>query len=353
MSSHLRHCPKHRKPLPCSHCALAAKPAQAPVAVMDPEPTSAVETPFSPKKRGRPPKYGVAMTPAERKAASRLNQEQKQQDAERRNLISSLMKIFTRQELRIVDDPKRRDKVEERRNTARQQQRVYLADLNQLSVKELRLAIEGKKTPDTRGRLHGERSGEDKRSMGQSEIEQIIAAQQHDSSLFDGPDVEQDPLLAAGFKVRLEGAAPDSDEDPNSDAGDVRSGSAKPEHEPTTNEKWKHKAINSVIRKMVYDSKLLGARCLFCNEIFLTEIGADNHLEEQYAKGERDMERHQEHMVAIAALNSSASMPGGGIWTTAEPAGMPYQHYKMVNHEIELVRRAKRKRNFVTQPVKD
>ena len=36
MSSHLRHCPKHRKPLPCPHCALVAKPA--PVAVADPEP---------------------------------------------------------------------------------------------------------------------------------------------------------------------------------------------------------------------------------------------------------------------------------------------------------------------------
>lgn len=36
MSSHLRHCPKHRKPLPCSHCALATKPVQTAVAVMDP-----------------------------------------------------------------------------------------------------------------------------------------------------------------------------------------------------------------------------------------------------------------------------------------------------------------------------
>jgi|SRR5579859_2373217 len=32
MSGHLRHCPRHRKPLPCAHCALAAKPA-----VMEPE----------------------------------------------------------------------------------------------------------------------------------------------------------------------------------------------------------------------------------------------------------------------------------------------------------------------------
>ena len=36
MSSHFRHCPKHRKPLPCPHCALVAK--SAPVAVADPEP---------------------------------------------------------------------------------------------------------------------------------------------------------------------------------------------------------------------------------------------------------------------------------------------------------------------------
>ena len=28
-SAHLRHCPKHRKPLPCPHCELAAKPGQS------------------------------------------------------------------------------------------------------------------------------------------------------------------------------------------------------------------------------------------------------------------------------------------------------------------------------------
>jgi hypothetical protein len=47
MSNHLRHCPKHRKPLPCVHCALTAKPAQAPspVAVAVLEPESALVTP--------------------------------------------------------------------------------------------------------------------------------------------------------------------------------------------------------------------------------------------------------------------------------------------------------------------
>src|SRR5258708_36165164 len=50
MSNHLRHCPKHKKPLPCAHCALAAKPAQVPaVAVMElePEPEILPEPPKS------------------------------------------------------------------------------------------------------------------------------------------------------------------------------------------------------------------------------------------------------------------------------------------------------------------
>jgi len=51
MSSHLRHCPKHRKPLPCPHCALTAKPAPVAVAAI-PEPMPVVETPVQ-KKRGR------------------------------------------------------------------------------------------------------------------------------------------------------------------------------------------------------------------------------------------------------------------------------------------------------------
>jgi hypothetical protein len=43
VSSHLRHCPKHGKPLPCPHCVLAAKPAQASaVAVLEPEPVVSV-----------------------------------------------------------------------------------------------------------------------------------------------------------------------------------------------------------------------------------------------------------------------------------------------------------------------
>src|ERR1700740_2229061 len=48
--NHFRHCPKHRLPLPCRHCALA--PGPSPVVVAPERP---VET--QPKKRGRRPKY--------------------------------------------------------------------------------------------------------------------------------------------------------------------------------------------------------------------------------------------------------------------------------------------------------
>src|SRR5437588_8393698 len=47
MSTHLRHCSKHRKPLPCSHCALTVKPAQvpAPEIVAESAPVTAVKVP--------------------------------------------------------------------------------------------------------------------------------------------------------------------------------------------------------------------------------------------------------------------------------------------------------------------
>ena len=57
MSTHLRHCPKHRKLLPCSHCAMiAATPKPAERATGEPVKRS----------RGRPAKYG---SEEDRKAA--------------------------------------------------------------------------------------------------------------------------------------------------------------------------------------------------------------------------------------------------------------------------------------------
>jgi hypothetical protein len=119
MSSHLRHCPKHRKPLPCAHCALTAKPAPAAVSVAEPDASPApAATVEATKKRGRPKKED-ALTPVERKRAQRNRQ--------------------------AVDQA--------------------LAD-----------------NKDGKGRLHNERSGEANRKFGMSEIERIVAATERDEN---------------------------------------------------------------------------------------------------------------------------------------------------------------------------
>src|SRR6267378_212145 len=97
--------------------------------------------PTAPAKRpGRPPKYGVAMTLAERKAESRANQKTKLEDRERRTLIAKLMKIYRQQQSSIVHDSLRPKAVEERQRSARAQQRQYLAELERLSLPELQVA---------------------------------------------------------------------------------------------------------------------------------------------------------------------------------------------------------------------
>jgi hypothetical protein len=342
MSNHLRHCPKHRKPLPCSHCALAAKPARAPEIVVE---IVAEQPLLVPKKRGRPPKHGTAMTPAERKTVSRANQKTKQDDTERRTIIVKLMKIYDRQAMDVIvigHDSDAIKRAEDRKEIDRGQKRLYLEQLKTLSLDELQLAIEGKQTPDTHGRLHNERSGEDKREHGQSEIEQILATKQHDSSLFE--DEDQDPHMAAGFRRAPIGSGADQFEAEDSmvDSADVRIGSAKPEHESTAGEKWIQKAIKNIVAKMNFEPD--GARCPFCFQVFLTSGSAEYHLDDQYALGEKDMERHLEHRYLIAVMNSHPSMPGGGVSTFMEPLTAPYVHYKLINEEIEVVRKQARKK---------
>ena len=352
-------CPIHKRPFVrgiCGPCRIESrqKPAQAP---LNPRAVAVRESEIIPVKRGsgRPPILGTAMTPAERKALSRANQKTKLEDAERRKIVAELMNIYRRQQADIVEGKDKKATLE-RRGAARVQERQYLNNLLELPLEKLKLALETQKqTPDSHGRLHNERSGEDKRKHGQSEMERLLAARQSVSSNFViNDDMETIKLMSAGSKVKPEGAGPDSfEEDLTLDAADttVRSGSAKPEHEPTATENWKQRAIESIISKMIFNSELSGAKCLFCNEVFLVEVGAENHLEEQHAKGKKDLERHQEHTAAIAELNSHPSMPGTGMWVDAEPRGLAYQHYKAINLEMESVRkqsRKKRKKNFVT-----
>jgi hypothetical protein len=115
-----------------------------------------------PKKRGRPPKHGTAMTDAKRKAQSRAGQQSAEIETERQNIIKQLMKIYDRQASSVLfvgPDGKRIAGADHRIAQDAAQQRAYLDGLEQLSLEDLKLALEGKSTPDSRGTLPGESSG--------------------------------------------------------------------------------------------------------------------------------------------------------------------------------------------------
>lgn len=323
-----------------AHLSTQAPPPA--VAVLEPEhPPVLMES--IPKKPGPKPKYGRAMTVAERQTESRANRKQKQQDAERRKLIAELIRIYRRQQGDVVFDSKRPHLVQDRKAAKHRQERSYLEQLMTLAIGDLRLALEAQKqTPDTHGRLSDERSGEGTRAMGQSEIERLIAAKQHDSSLFE--DEDQDPSMAGGFRVEPAGSGADQFEaqDSMADSADVRTGSAKPGREPTASEKWIQKAIEGIVAKMNFEPD--GSQCPFCLEVFLTSDSVEHHLDGQYATGWKDLERHLAYEDAIAAMNSRLSMPGGGVSTLAEPRSVPYIHYKGINREIDSVRKLARKK---------
>jgi hypothetical protein len=152
-------------------------------------------------KCGRPPKNAIAMTPAERKAASRKNRKEKEQHAEREDVIAALVKevemdkkwyLEKLMELSIEELREHKDltaklmeiyrsrqahiisKAEEQRRIARRNEIRYRQDLTRLSIEDLRLTFYGVSSPsDTKGRLTNERrSGE----TGNGEIERIAAA---------------------------------------------------------------------------------------------------------------------------------------------------------------------------------
>jgi hypothetical protein len=286
------------------------------------------------------------MTPAERKTASRANQKAKQEDAERRNLVAEMLRIIRRNQsapggdITVVRE-------QDIKAANRKFIRALHADLLRLSVDKLRESLEALKSlPDSRGRLHNERSGEAERSMGQSEMERILAGMQHNSSLFETGDEDadiQDPKMARGFQFHPDGSGPDSfEKDSDADSADVRSGAAKPGWVKTANEKWVQRTIESILNRMSFESE--GTKCPFCFEVFLTPFGVWSHLEDQYEQGKKDQEHHQEYSYAIAEMNSFPSMPGGGIPVAVEPNTRPYVHFKLINQEIESLRKQSRKK---------
>jgi hypothetical protein len=91
---HFRHCPKHRRPLPCPWCVLASAPAPVP----EVQETHVDTEDSAPKRRGPKPKSGVVMTPAERKAKQRKREHQQILSIESANIAKRIPKLETEAE---------------------------------------------------------------------------------------------------------------------------------------------------------------------------------------------------------------------------------------------------------------
>jgi hypothetical protein len=114
------------------------------------------------------------MTPAERKALSRANKKQKLKDRQRRDLIAKLMTIYKRQQSDVIVIRHDRAGAEDRRGQDRALRSQYLSSLIQLSLDELRLALDVQtEIPDSHGRSR------DEAMTGGTKIEKVGAATRH------------------------------------------------------------------------------------------------------------------------------------------------------------------------------
>jgi hypothetical protein len=317
-----RLCPKHSKPFPCGKCRIenAQKPAQAApsrIAVVS-EPAVAL----GPVKRGRPRKYVDA---ASRQAAYRDRLTAKEQDSERRNVLAKILKLVKASMVSSIL------KFGDQIHTENRLRLANLHDaLKSVSLEKLTEYLETlEEHPDLEGRMWGERSGEKERAYGQSEIERIIAARQHDVSL--GETSWQDPKMAGGFRVRPKGAAPDSSEETGED--NVRPASIKAKEMPAS-EKRRDLAIARVVSQM-FDSG--NGRCLFCDEVFTDKLVAERHLFDMYGQGEKEDRKWGKHMSAIIHFSAKTSM-GAELYKE--------QSVSVATHHRQLIEQEARRRKF-------
>jgi len=116
------------------------------------------------------------MTNKERAAQSYACKKEKQTDEKRRDLVAELMKTYRR----VAAAPVLKKKRYKSYDDASANKRKYLRNLHDEllnctydALLKVKLTLD--ETPDQRGRLHNERSGEGERKNGVSEIERIIA----------------------------------------------------------------------------------------------------------------------------------------------------------------------------------
>ena len=162
--------PPRKNPVKRAFTGLAGSPLSAPaveetsVAVI-PEELPTVE---AVPRRGRPAKYGVAMSRAEQ-------QRRKREEKARRNLIAKLLRIYRRMQATPYARSSKGDTAFVAAcEQIRRQQRRYFEELNELPLPELRRLLDvWTETPDSHGRLHGETSG----GYGEGKITEVAEAE--------------------------------------------------------------------------------------------------------------------------------------------------------------------------------
>jgi len=161
-------------------------------------------------KMGRPPKFGAAMTAAERKRLSR----QKRRDIARRDLIAKLMEIFRRQQSTVVNTRDVHGALNdhateaERHGQDRARMNQHLNALHTLTLAELQQALAVQTArPDSHGRSRYET-----KTGGRSHVDlaNLQAQVQHNVNLIE-EESDQWKNLGGRFKVKPNGAGPDED----------------------------------------------------------------------------------------------------------------------------------------------
>lgn len=250
-----------RKPIQRAFTGLVGMPPEQ-SATLAPVPAPSV-----PAKRGpgRPPNGDKAMTPTERKRASRANNTAKVADAQRRDLIAKLLETYKRM---LPENDTRSNYLV----SNRQRMRTLHNELFALTLKQLELVLsQFNGTLDSTGRLKNERSGEDNRKYGMSEMERIVAAQERDE---------------ATTKVSAGGASPDSDEDDSPDSGGRSSGFERMSPEYREKLRGRERMFEEMVQQHCdFGTTGLFARCRLCGVGDLQRSDLVEHFATEYERG--------------------------------------------------------------------
>jgi hypothetical protein len=331
---------QRRKPPQRAFSGLVGKPYEPSVPEAIPAPGPVLVPALTPaKKPGRPPKYA---NNGEKQAEYRKRQKIKEDDTERRTLVTELMRIYKRQQGDIVFNPLNPSAKDHHRISDGKQRRAYHDALMEFPLKDLQLALATEKeAPDSHGRLPGETSGEGPRSNGMSSVERQIAAAERDQD---------------GRKVRPKGAGPDSFEHLNTaDPADneaprgQRISAKELENEDRINAKFKALALKGFDE---YGHCQIPSMCAYdqtpCTFKAASSEAAIEHLWTEFRRGEKLWE-HFERL-----RDPDIAEMVGPLLTEARRKACANTHYWVITQWLKTraKSRAKVKPNIVTNKPK-